>query len=286
MPTLKKSSVMKMFTDGEKYFTELRWKDKTKACIRCNAAVVYTLSSGRLRCKECGLTFGNFTRTYLGKLNVPIYEIAHLLYLFSLGIPVYRARHYVLVSMKTAHKAYTVFREALYAASVQEFYDKLKDLPELKDKLTSTFNIGDELTWETDGRNITVGMVEIDDKVYIFAIPRDIKRALFEKNILKEEDSGLQCIDRNYCVGSLGVSGSHLTIPQISEDERSRIECKLIPKFWNYLRRQLFFYHGVSVSHHHLFLKELEFRYNNRDREIFTLLSEQMVKKVSNHTNI
>ena len=285
MPTLKKSSVMKMFTDGEKYFTELRWKDKTKTCIRCNANIVYTLSSGRLRCKKCGLTFGNFTRTYLGKLNVPIYEIAHLLYLFALGIPVYRARYYVLVSMKTAHKAYTVFREALYDTSVQDFYRKLKENPELEQELKSYFCDIDNFAWGTNDRSIIIGFVEIDGNVYIFPVSGENYTSLCEQNKIKELRSGLQYVRQDCYIGKLSIVGSHLSIPRVSDEEKTRHTNKKIPKLWNYLRKHLYIYHGISISHHHLFLKELEFRFNNRDQEIFTLLSEQLVKKVSSHSN-
>jgi len=285
MPTLKKSSVLNVFTDGEEYFTTLRWKDKSKTCIRCNTDVVYSLSSGRLRCKECGLTFGHFTRTYLGKLNIPIYEIGHLLYLFALGIPVYRARHYVLVSMKTAHKAYTVFREALYAASLKELSRLITTHPELENELKTVFDSDKDLIWESNGKSVVIGIFENNEKVFIFPVPCEMQKDLQGKNLLNDTHSSLQCIGHNYCIGRLRVSGSHLTIPRVSEDEKTRHTSKLIPKFWNYLRRQLFIYHGISLSHHHLFLKELEFRFNNRDREIFTLLSEQLVKKVSDHTN-
>ncbi|HDM69924.1 MAG TPA: DDE transposase, partial [Thermotogales bacterium] len=47
-----------------------------------------------------------------------------------------------------------------------------------------------------------------------------------------------------------------------------------IEGFWSYAKERLMKYHGVSVRTFPLYLKELEFRYNNRDRDLF----EELVK--------
>jgi transposase len=45
-----------------------------------------------------------------------------------------------------------------------------------------------------------------------------------------------------------------------------------IEGFWSYAKERLLKYHGVSRDKFILYLKELEFRYNNRKKDIFDLL--------------
>ena len=44
--------------------------------------------------------------------------------------------------------------------------------------------------------------------------------------------------------------------------------------FWSYSKERLLKYHGVSKNNFYFYLKELEFRYNNRKNNIFTLLNK------------
>jgi len=42
--------------------------------------------------------------------------------------------------------------------------------------------------------------------------------------------------------------------------------------FWSYAKERFHKYHGVSKDHFFLYLKELEFRFNERQLNIFNLL--------------
>jgi len=68
----------------------------------------------------CNYKFNDFTGTYLSKLNIPINEIAHILYLFVLGVLGYRMKQYIEVSLKTIHKIFTIIRQAIYDQAVAE----------------------------------------------------------------------------------------------------------------------------------------------------------------------
>ncbi len=46
--------------------------------------------------------------------------------------------------------------------------------------------------------------------------------------------------------------------------------------FWN--AKTLYHYRGVPKQYFHLYLKEIEFRFNNRDENIFELLVKMLVK--------
>lgn len=50
--------------------------------------------------------------------------------------------------------------------------------------------------------------------------------------------------------------------------------------FWSYAKTWLYHYRGVPKQYFHLYLKEIEFRFNNRDKNIFHMLTNILVKTV------
>ena len=52
--------------------------------------------------------------------------------------------------------------------------------------------------------------------------------------------------------------------------------------FWSYAKVWLYNYRVVPKQYFHLYLKEIEFRFNNRDKELFPILVDLLVKHSSN----
>jgi transposase len=50
--------------------------------------------------------------------------------------------------------------------------------------------------------------------------------------------------------------------------------------FWSYAKQRLIKFHGVSKEKFPLYLKEMEFRYNNRDHDMFELFAQNVVSFV------
>ena len=46
--------------------------------------------------------------------------------------------------------------------------------------------------------------------------------------------------------------------------------------FWSYAKERLIKFHGISKEKFPLYLKEMEFRYNNRDKNIFNLMAQNL----------
>jgi hypothetical protein len=47
--------------------------------------------------------------------------------------------------------------------------------------------------------------------------------------------------------------------------------------FWSHAKQRLIKFHGASKEKYALYLKEMEFRYNNRNHDMFELLSQNIV---------
>ena len=52
--------------------------------------------------------------------------------------------------------------------------------------------------------------------------------------------------------------------------------------FSSYAKAWMYHYRGVSKQYSHLSLKEIEYRFNNRDKNIFEMLAKMLVKPVPN----
>jgi transposase-like protein len=55
-----------------------------------------------------------------------------------------------------------------------------------------------------------------------------------------------------------------------------------IEGFWSYAKTWLYHYRGVPKQYFHMYLKEIEFRFNHRNEDLFRLLANTMVKTVPN----
>ena len=52
--------------------------------------------------------------------------------------------------------------------------------------------------------------------------------------------------------------------------------------FWSYAKERLIKFHGISRAKFPLYIKEMEFRYNNRHKNIFNLMAEYLTNFVQN----
>ena len=72
---------------------------------------------------------------------------------------------------------------------------------------------------------------------------------------------------------SLHQYGKHNIIKH-SEDEfaKGRIHINGIEGFWSYAKERFHKYHGINRKNYPLYLKEMEFRFNHRNKNVFKLL--------------
>jgi len=100
--------------------------------------------------------------------------------------------------MKTAHRVYTVIREALYDASVQKFRCFPDEHPDVANDLISTFDPRFDQPWEADERECMIGFIKNGGFVYLFPVAPDTKKYLREKHILKTSGGCLQGIVKKH----------------------------------------------------------------------------------------
>lgn len=205
-----------------------------------------------------------------------MHELAHLLYLFTLGVPAYRARRYSRASLKTMHRIYRLFREALYTESLLEL-GTLSGQIEIDEALFGGRRKG-KRGWGADGKILVFGLYKRNGRVLTFPVADRKKATLLPLIEQHTKPGSLYYTDEYAAYASLRVRGAHVVVSKKEGRPQGREHINGIEGFWSYAKHWLYQYRGVPKQYFHLYLKEIEFRFNNRDEDLFHLIAEAITK--------
>ncbi len=205
-------------------------------------------------------------------------------YLAHAVVPAYRCRRYLTVSLKTAHRTFTVFREAIYAASMAELDAlALSGAIEMDETLFGGKRHG-KRGWGAAGKQMVFGMYMRNGKVLTFPVPsrnREVVLPLIEGHT---KPGSLFYTDDWHAYASLPVRGAHVVVRKEKGKPKGRNYLNGIEGFWSFAKNWLYQYRGVPQQHFHLYLKELEFRFNHRNDDLFDLITSLLVNLVPDVT--
>ena len=261
------------------YFRAARWGGKRR-CPSCDYQRRLPLvKDDRFRCSRCGYRFKDFTGTYLERLRISFDELAHLLYLFVLGVPSYRSRHYLSVSLKTAQRIYTTFRQSIYDHS---FTDQvLWGEIELDEAMYGGHHKG-KRGWGAAGKHLVFGLYQRNGKVLTFPIPDRSRNTLTPLVTSHTKAGSLYYTDDWHAYTWLSVKGDHVVVRKEEgvPKGKGRHHINGIEGFWSFSKNWLYQYRGIPRHHFHLYLKETEFRFNQEDEDLFPIIASYLVNLV------
>jgi transposase len=256
----------------------MRWKGR-RVCLLCSYRTLYLLSSGHFKCRRCKHRFKDFTGTHLGRVRVPLDELTHVLYMFVLGVPAYRSRWYVRSNLDTVKRLFRLIRLAIYDGLIQ--YLKKMELTgeiEIDEALFGGHRKGKH-GWGAEGKSLVFGIYQRDGKVITFPVSDRKNDTLIPLITQHTKKGSLYYSDDHIAYATLNLIGKHHVIPhQRQEYVKEETHINGIEGFWSYAKTWLYHYRGVPKQYFHLYLKEIEFRFNNRDRDLFPLVAEMLVK--------
>jgi transposase len=263
-------------TKSEAYFRALRWQGR-RHCPRCNYnRKLYALLDGRYKCPHCSFKFKEFTGTYLEDTRMPLNELSHLLYLFVLGVPSYRCRRYLSVALKTAQRTYTTFRHTIYDHLLVSFHEMvLAGEIEMDESMYGGHRKG-KRGWGAAGKHIVFGLYQRNGQVMIFPVPDRKTDTLIPLVFEHTKPGSLYYSDDWHAYTWLSIKGDHVVVRKERgmPKAKGRNHINGIEGFWSFSKNWLYQYRGIPQHHFHLYLKETEFRFNNRDKDLFLLLSQ------------
>lgn len=283
---MRKFSPVELASSSKKsgvYFRHTRWNGK-RICPKCGYRLLYYLTGDRYGCKRCRYTFGEFTGTYLGKLRVPIHVVSHLLYLFVLGVPAYRIRWYVPVSLATIERVFRIFRQAIYDSLLCELQEiKLSGQIELDEALFGGRRKGGKRGWGAEGKTLVFGIYRRNGRVITFPASDRRKETLIPLIRQHTRKGSLYYSDDHTAYATLNLIGKHQVIAHSREEYVRGEDTHIngIEGFWSYAKTWLYHYRGVPKQYFHLYLKEVEFRFNYRNENLYPILTKMLVKAAS-----
>jgi len=244
---------MKQFARLQKYWSG-------RCCIFCQKYQLSRLSDGRAFCRFCNQRYS------LSRLKREL----TLLWYFALEISAHRAAKETEYSYNTVRSAFMRFRQAI-AGYEQQTHAHLAGQIELDESYFGGKRKGKRGRGAA-GKVPVFGMLERNGTVFAIVVT-DVSAPTLMNLVAKHTEKGsVYHTDTFRSYRSIHRYGKHFKIDHSKQFRNGASHINGLEGFWSYAKERFHKYHGVSKDHFFLYLKELEFRFNERQLNIFNLL--------------
>jgi len=205
--------------------------------------------------------------------KISTYKIKRILRCFCLELTAVQTSKQLNLNRNTVDRYYHIFREKI--TQYQE--DNLKKLSghiEIDESYFGSRHRGDKRGRSTQIKIPVVGILKRNGVVYTQIIEDASRRSLLPIiNKLVQKSKSNIYTDQWRSYDGLVFSGyKHHRINHSKEFARSHNHINGIESFWSYVKRKMRKHNGVPRHKFYLYLKEAEFRFNNRGQDTYKLL--------------
>lgn len=230
---------------------------EAKKCIWCSSYGLHRLADGRVKCSKCRKAYS------IKKLRRDI----EILQYFALELSANRTAKELRIDYKTVHHKYMFFREKL-AENLGENFQKLGGELELDETYFGGKRKG-KRGRGANNKTIVFGILERDKKVYTTVVPDVSAATLMSEIKAKTEKGSVFYTDCFKSYKSLKRFGKHKRVNHQKTFVSGRNSINGLEGFWSYAKERFHKYHGINRENYTLYLKEMEFRFNHRNSDIF-----------------
>ena len=130
-------------------------------------------------------------------------------------------------------------------------------------------------------KTIVFGILERKGKIYTKIVENVSKETLMNEIKNKTNKGSVFYTDGWKSYASLEQFGKHNVIRH-DKDEFAKAKNHIngIEGFWSFAKERFHKYHGINKNNYPFYLKEMEFRFNNRNNNVFNLLFEICVRRL------
>jgi len=238
-------------------------------CPRCKGRDAYSLSNGRYRCKRCRYDFREFTGRWLSRVRLSPKQWIWLVKLFSLEISTRRMAKELELHYSTALKAVDAIRMSIVMHGED---DLLKGTIEMDETYFGGRRKGKR------GRGAfhkvpVFGILERNGRVSVNVLPDVSADSILSIAVRKVKRGSIVYTDKWKSYDALMFCGyRHMKVDHDVRFSRGKVHINGMEGFWSYAKERLIKHHGVSPRKFPLYIKEMEFRYNNREGDVFDML--------------
>ena len=237
----------------------------------------YILSQKRVKCAYCKHTIYPLKQTLLSKLRIPLNKTLMLIKMFELLISARKTSQELKIAYKTTLKGYELFRKAILK-EIESNQPLFKGEIEADEAYFGGKRKGNRGRGSLN-KQIVFGILERDGKVSVDIVPDVTSSSLLKSTVKKVKRGSIIYTDKWKGYDSLMFCGyRHLKVDHSKVFARGKVYINGIEGFWSFAKERLIHYHGINPEKFILYIKEMEFRYNNRDKDLFDLILNLMLK--------
>jgi transposase len=256
---------------------EYLWKKRgNTVCPSCSSSEFYYHQTWRVRCKGCKKDYWPLQGTRFALLRISPSQWLSLVKLFELSTSARKASQEVHLSYKTTLRAYDILRRVL-VEELAKTDDLLKGELEADEAYFGGKRKG-KRGRGAGGKTIVYGILERGGRVSVSIVQDVSAESLMTETVKRVRRGSIVYTDKWRGYDSLMFCGyKHLNIDHRYKFKQGKVYINGIEGFWAFAKERLIKHHGISRKKFLFYIKEMEWRYNNRGKDLFEVLVDLMV---------
>ena len=260
---------------AEKYLQKIGILKIFDECPYCGSKRVGRIRRDKIKCYECRKELGIRRGSILEGMRIPLTKFLMAVKLFELDTSVREAARQLDLAYNTVYSLNTLIRRAILITDTESF--SLSGEIEMDESYFGGKRKGKRGRGAA-GKVPVFGILERGGKVRVEVVQDVQGETLLEMAIKKVKRGSLIYTDKFRSYNGLITYGfRHRRIDHGKRFVNGKVYINGIEGFWSFAKERLMKYHGVKPEKFPFYLKELEFRYNHRDRDLYDDLLQALV---------
>jgi transposase-like protein len=214
--------------------------------------------------------------------KLSVYQIKKILKCFSDELTAVQTAKSLGLHRNTIDRFFQIFREDI-AEHQERNLERMSGNIEIDESYFGSTYRGDKRGRSTQRKIPVVGLLKRNGIVYTKIIPNASRSAIWPTiHKLVDKSKSNVYTDKWRTYDGLVFQGyKHYRINHSKEFAKSHNHINGIESFWSYVKRKMRKHNGISRNKFYLYLKESEFRFNNRQQDIYKLLLKIVLSRIS-----
>ena len=231
-----------------------------RRCIYCDSNKLYRLKDKRIKCKHCKKKYS------ISNLRREM----KILYYFYLELSAKKTAKEMELDYGVIHRKFMQFRK-LIAEYCNKEAKKLNGELEIDESYFGGKRKG-QRGRGAKNKAIVFGILERRGKIYTKIVENVSAEMLMNEIKNKTKKGSVFYTDGWKSYASLEQYGKHNVIDHDKELVNNHNHINGIEGFWSFAKERFHKYHGISKTNYPLYIKEMEFRFNHRNENVYKLL--------------
>ena len=237
-----------------------------KSCPHCKKRKLWETKRFTYKCSFCLKEWSIRTDSILSGWRISIAKFLTAIKLFEMETTALKVSKEIKISYMTTLKLLKLFRKKIISLKIKKDFDGEIELDESYFGGKNKGNKGRKVKTKIP----VFGILERNGRVHLEVVKGVDKKTLLGLTIKKVKRGSLIYTDcfKSYN-GLVSYGFKHERINKTKTFANGKVYVNGIEGFWSYAKGRLLKYHGVGKDNFIYYLKELEFRYNNRKNNLF-----------------